>query len=141
MTAANLLTTIKTAVAAALTGWTVYDHPAADAADKVADLRLETGTLGGYTFGGHQVVDVVVLRLMLASKSSSATMGQQYRTLIDRRDTASIAVMDALKNVADLKPFPQQQKPIWDEPAITMSASQAGFWMCELKIPIERKLP
>lgn len=141
MTAANMLTTIKTAVAAALTGWTVTDHPAVDAADKTADLRLEVSTLGGYTFGGTQVQDVVVLRLMIASKASSASMGQQYRTLIDRRDSASIAVMDVLKNQADLKPFPQQQKPIWDEPTIVTSAANAAFWACELKIPIERKLP
>lgn len=141
MTSSALLTALKTQIATALAGWTVYDAPRQDPADKQVAMRYGPAEIGGFTFGKREMDEVVHVHLTISTVGGAVAA---YPTILNARDSVVTALLDAafitsLQTSGALL-FDQGARPQFGEPAITKDSAQNAYWLVELIIPIKRSI-
>lgn len=146
MTAPQMLEYIGGVIAAALPGWKVYPYPAPDAAHQQVDMHISGATYGGFVFGGHQILESVVVRFGISTgytdleTRQTYSLAETYGKLLESRDAATKALLQATQALSGtellVQKFPQATAP---DIMVNVGKTQQ-FWEMTVSFALERKL-
>lgn len=138
MTAGELLAVFETLVKAALPTWTVIPGQARVLEDKLAEIVLMDGSIGGFFNGGMEISETVTVRLAVKPSDPPRVA---YLQLMDARDAVALRFIETVSTLISSGVLPFEGSPSLQTAEMVMELqTEKAHWATEIRFPIKRRI-